>query len=131
MTASLYKDPQTQAPLNISTAPDITVFAVQNSLADILCPNLNITDAAAYCASQLSSYIVPGQVLYSTDLTNGSVTAGTALPVNSPAGANASVGAGAPLVVTTDSNGDIFVNMSRILQRDIITSNGVVHVVEG
>ena len=79
---------------------------------------------------------MPGQVLYSTNLTNGSVTAGTALPPSALpaallAGGNASVGAGPPLVVTTDSNGDIFVNMSRILQRDIITSNGVVHVVEG
>ena len=75
---------------------------------------------------------MPGQVLYSTNLTNGSVIAGTALPPSAlPAGGNASVGAGPPLVVTTDSNGDIFVNMSRILQRDIITSNGVVHVVEG
>ena len=70
---------------------------------------------------------MPGQVLYSTNLTNGFVTAGTALPV----GGNASVGTGQPLVVTTDSNGDIFVNNSRILQRDIISSNGVVHVVEG
>lgn len=69
---------------------------------------------------------MPGQVLYSTNLTNGFVTAGTALP----AGGIASVGAGAPLVVTTDSNGDIFVNNSRIIQMDIISSNGVVQVLE-
>ena len=69
---------------------------------------------------------MPGQVLYSTNLTNGFVTTGTALS----AGGNASVGAGAPLVVATDSNGDIFVNNSRIIQRDIITSNGVVQVLE-
>ena len=65
-------------------------------------------------------------MLYSTNLTNRFVTAGTALP----AGENASVGPGAPLVVATDSNGDIFINESRVLQRDIITSNGVVHVLE-
>ena len=69
---------------------------------------------------------MPGQVLYSTNLTNGFVTAGTALST----GGNASVGAGAPLVVATDLNGDIFVNNSRIIQRDIITSNGVVQVLE-
>ena len=69
---------------------------------------------------------MPGQVLYSTNLTDGFVTAGTALP----AGGSASVGPGVPLVVTTDSTGDIFVNESRILQKDILTSNGVVHVVE-
>lgn len=133
MTAQLYTYPQTQAPLNISTAPDITVFAVQNTIADRLCPptvkgsDYNYTVTSCYDAAQLSNYIVPGQVLYSTNLTNGFVTAGTALPV----GGNASVGTGQPLVVTTDSNGDIFVNNSRILQRDIISSNGVVHVVEG
>ena len=132
ITAQLYKYPETQAPLNISIAPDITVFAVQNSIADTLCPNTtigsNYTYAGTYCsdAAQLSNYIVPGQVLYSTNLTNGFVTAGTALP----AGGIASVGAGAPLVVTTDSNGDIFVNKSRIIQMDIISSNGVVQVLE-
>ncbi|KAK0512155.1 hypothetical protein JMJ35_005283 [Cladonia borealis] len=132
ITAQLYQYPQTQAPLNISTAPDITVFAVQNSVADTLCPNTTIGSnynyTGTYCsdAAQLSNYIVPGQVLYSTNLTNGVVTAGTALPARG----NASVGAGAPLVVTTDSNGDIFVNNSRIIQRDIITSNGVVQVLE-
>ena len=132
MTAQLYKYPQTQAPLNISTAPDITVFAVQNTIADTLCSptriGSNSTYIGTYCSdvAQINSYIVPGQVLYSTNLTNGFVIAGTALP----AGGDASVGAGAPLVVTTDSNGAIFVNESRVLQRDIISSNGVVHVVE-
>ncbi len=131
MTAQLYKYPQTQAPLNISTAPDITVFAVQNSIADTLLPpsmiGSNYSCTGTYCSdAQLSNYIVPGQVLYSTNLTNGFVTAGTALP----AGGTASVGSGAPLVVTTDSKGDVFVNESRILHKDILTSNGVVHVVE-
>ena len=88
--------------------------------------NKSYTDAYCSDVAQLSSYIVPGQVLYSTNLTNGFVTAGTALP----AGGNSTVGAGAPLVVMTGSIGDIFVNNSRILQRDIISSNGVVHVVE-
>ena len=132
ITAQLYQYPQTQAPLNISTAPDITVFAVQNSVVGTICSNTtigsNYSYTGTYCSDtgQLSDYIVPGQVLYSTNLTNGFITAGTALPT----GGNASVGAGAPLVVTTDLNGHIFVNESKVLQSDIITSNGVVHVLE-
>ena len=132
ITAQLYQYPKTQAPLNISTAPDITVFAVQNSVADTICSNTtngsnySCTGTNGSDTAQLSNYIVPGQVLYSTNLTNGFVTAGTALPAEG----SASLRAGAPLVVTTDSNGDIFVNNSRIIQMDIITSNGVVQVLE-
>ena len=69
---------------------------------------------------------MPGQVLYSTNLTDGFVTAQTALP----AGEIVGLGDGAPLVVTTNSQGDILVNNSRILRSDILSSNGVVHIVE-
>ena len=46
------------------------------------------------------------------------------------AGASSNVGFGAPLVVVRDQSGGISVNGSRILQADILTSNGVVHVIE-
>ena len=69
---------------------------------------------------------MPGQVLYSTNLTDGFVTAQTALP----AGEAVASGGGTPLVVRRNSQGDILINNSRILQSDILTSNGVVHVVE-
>ena len=128
LTAQSYKYPKTQAPLDINTAPDITVFAIQNSVADTLFPpsvngsNYNCTES--YCIdARLSNYIVPGQVLYSTNLTDGFVTAQTALSAGEEAGS-------APLLVTTNSQGDILVNNSRILQSDILSSNGVVHVVE-
>ena len=131
LTAQSYKYPETQAPLDITTAPDITVFAIQNSVAETLfSPSVkgsNYNCTKNYCLdARLSNYIVPGQVLYSTNLTDGFVTAQTALPVGQEVGA----GAGTPLVVTTDSQGDILVNNSRILQSDILTSNGVLHVVE-
>ena len=131
LTAQSYKYPETQAPLDITTAPDITVFAIQNSVAETLfSPSVkgsNYNCTKNYCLdARLSNYIVPGQVLYSTNLTDGFVTAQTALPVGQEVGA----GAGTPLVVTTDSQGDILINNSRILQSDILTSNGVLHVVE-
>lgn len=69
---------------------------------------------------------MPGQVLYSTNLTDGFVTAQTALPAGKEVGS----GGGASLVVRKNSQGDILVNSSRILQSDILSSNGVVHVVE-
>lgn len=132
LTAQSYKYPETQAPLDITTAPDITVFAIQNSVADTLFPSPSVKGSnynctKSYCRdARLSNYIVPGQVLYSTNLTNGFVTAQTALPAGEEVGA----GGGAPLVVTRNSEGDILVNNSRVLQSDILTSNGVVHVVE-
>ena len=132
LTAQSYKYPETQAPLNITSAPDITVFAIQNSVADTLFSSPSVKGytyncTESYCRdARLSNYIVPGQVLYSTNLTNGFVTAQTALPAGEEVGA----GEGAPLVVTRNTEGDILVNNSRILQSDILTSNGVVHVVE-
>lgn len=131
LTAQSYKYPEIQAPLDITTAPDITVFAIQNSVVDTLFPTsvkgFNYNCMESCCPDgRLNSYIVPGQVLYSTNLTDGFLTARMALLVGEEVGE----GGGAPLVVTTNSQGDVLVNDSWGLQSDILSSNGVVHVVE-
>ena len=74
----------------------------------------------------LNNYVVPGQVLYSTNLTDGLVTGGTAIST----GGSSNVGFGAPPIVERDQRGGILVNGSRILQADILTSNGVVYIIE-
>ena len=91
---------------NIQNASDITVFAPQNSA-------LNNTLIASSQAA--GKFVVSGRVLYSTALTAGTsfLTAGET-----------------KLLVTTNTNGAVFVNGSRIIESDILTANGVVHVIE-
>lgn len=95
-----------QASSSIQNASDITVFAPQNSI-------LNTTSIASSQAA--GNFVVSGSVLYSTALTAGKsfLTAGKT-----------------KLFVTTNANGAIFVNGSRIIESDILTANGVVHVIE-
>ena len=91
---------------NIENASDVTVFALQNSA-------LNSTPIASPQAA--ANYVVSGKVLYSTALTAGTsfLTAGKT-----------------KLFVTTSANGAVFVNGSRIIESDILTANGVVHILE-
>ena len=91
---------------NIQNASDVTVFAPQNSA-------LNSTSIASPRAA--ANYVVSGPVLYSTALEAGSSILTTGKT---------------KLSVTTDTSGAIFVNGSRIIGSDIITANGVVHVIE-
>lgn len=91
---------------NIEVASDVTVFALQNSA-------LNSTPIAS--AQTAANFVVSGKVLYSTALTAGTsfLTAGKT-----------------KLFVTTNANGAVFVNGSRIIESDILTANGVVHILE-
>ena len=91
---------------NIQTATDVTVFAPQN---------LALTNTSIASPHAAANFVVSGSVLYSTDLTAGTsfLTAGKT-----------------KLVVTANASGAIFVNGSRIIESDIITANGVVHVIE-
>ena len=73
----------------------------------------------------LAQYLVVGEVLYSSNLTD--LEAGRSR-------GNGTVGAmaGAPaLNVTSDAQGNVFVNGSMIVESDILVRNGVVHVLEG
>ena len=91
---------------NLTGASDITIFAPQNSALD---------DEPIASPQVAANYAVAGPVLYSTALTVGkSVT---------------TIGK-TKLVVTTDSNGAVLVNGLRIIVSDIITANGVVHIIE-
>ena len=86
----------------IQNSSNVTVFAPQNS--------------ARQSATQAGpDYVVSGPVLYSTAL-----TARKTVLTNGKTN----------LVVTTNANGSVFVNGSRIIEPDIITANGVVHLIE-
>ena len=91
---------------NIQIASDVTVFAPQNSA---------LNNASIALPQAAGNFVVSERVLYSTALTAGTtvLTAGRM-----------------KLLVTTDASGAIFVNGSRIIEPDILTANGVVHVIE-
>ena len=96
----------TQAHRNLTSASDITIFAPQNSALD---------EEPIASPQAAANYAVSGSVLYSTALTAGKSVTTTGKT---------------KLVVTTGANGAILVNGSRILEKDIITANGVVHIIE-
>lgn len=91
---------------NIQNASDVTVFAPQNSAL-----NSTLTTSS----QTAGNFVVSGPVLYSTALT---------------AGTSFLTAAKTKLFVTTNASGAIFVNGSRIIESDILTANGVVHVIE-
>lgn len=62
----------------------------------------------------LSYHVVPGEVIYSTDITNG---------------------AKAPTVLRSDltfrvEGGAVFVNDARVVKANVLTKSGVVHVID-
>ena len=91
---------------NVTGASDVTIFAPQNSALD---------DEPIASPQVAANYAVSGPVLYSTALT---------------AGKSVTTAGKTKLVVTTNANGAIFINGSRIIESDIITANGVVHIIE-
>ncbi|CAF9941591.1 MAG: hypothetical protein ALECFALPRED_009237 [Alectoria fallacina] len=91
---------------NIQNASDVTVFAPQNSA---------LKNASIASPQVAGNFVVSGSVLYSTAL-----TAGTSFLTAEKR----------KLFVTTNASGAIFVNGSRIVESDILTANGVVHVIE-
>ena len=97
---------ETETGYNLNSFPNVTVFAVQNSALN------RISIASPQVAA---NYVFHGPVLYSTALTTGTsfLTVGHS-----------------KLFVTTNASGAIFVNGSRIIESDVLTANGVVHVIE-
>ena len=91
---------------NITGASDVTIFAPQNSALD---------DEPITSPQVAANYAVAGPVLYSTALTTGKSITTTGKT---------------KLVVTTNANGSVFVNGSRIIESDILTANGVIHIME-
>ena len=101
-----FRPNQTETGFNLNTSPNVTVFAVQNSA-------LNKTSITS--SQVAANYVYQGEVLYSTALIAGTSFVTTA---------------NSKLFVTTDASGSIFVNGSRIVEPDILTANGVAHVIE-
>lgn len=97
---------------NVSTTPDLTIFAPLNSaftnISSALA-NLTVEEAAAI----LQYHVINGTVAYSSTLTNGSAPAL----------------AGGNLTITVE-DGEVFVNAARVVVADVLLANGVLHVID-
>ncbi|KAK4222502.1 FAS1 domain-containing protein [Podospora fimiseda] len=98
----------------LDTTPDLTIFAPTND-AFAAIGNLVSGLTIEQLTSILGYHVVPGAVVYSTDVTNG-------LTAKSLQG--------------TDLNfrvvdGEVWVNSAKVIAADVLVANGVVHVIDG
>ncbi|KAI4243544.1 MAG: hypothetical protein LQ352_007000, partial [Teloschistes flavicans] len=98
----------------VDSLTDITVFAPNNSGFQAIgsaLPNLTIPQLQ----SILQYHVINNTIAYSSTLRNNS-----RLPALQ----------GGDLLITTEPNGDLFVNSAKILLPDVLVANGVVHVID-
>lgn len=98
---------------NLTAARDLTIFAPDNAAFNAI-GNLTASLNATTLASVLNYHVVSGDVLYSSRLSNTSL-----------------VTAGGQNITIRIVNGTVYVNQARVLRPDLLTSNGVVHVIDG
>jgi hypothetical protein len=98
---------------NITTTPSTTHFLVDD--ADVSSRAAEIVSSPEEVVRFIEYNHVPGQALYSPMLTNGSTFR---------------TGAGVDVTITTGVDGTIWVNDAKVIRRDLLVSNGVVHVVD-
>ncbi|KAK3363630.1 FAS1 domain-containing protein [Lasiosphaeria hispida] len=95
---------------------DVTIFAPSNDAFEAIGSAVGTLDTQAL-ANILAYHVVSGQVRFSTDL----LTAANPLLVLTAQGGN---------ITVRRENGQLFVNSARVLIADILTTNGVVHIID-
>jgi len=101
-------------------AANVTVFAPRNSAFQLLAGTLTNLSTEAL-ARVLRYHIVPGQVLLSPQLTNGTnLTTACADAAGKPV-----------LARVLRAGNNAYVDRSQIIQPDILIANGVIHMVDG
>lgn len=98
---------------NLTQARDLTIFAPDNNAFNAI-GNLTSSLNATALAGILNYHVISGDVLYSSRLMNGSV-----------------ITAGGQNVTIRMINGTVYVNQARVIRPDLLTSNGVLHVIDG
>lgn len=97
----------------VSEIPQLTIFAPNNAAFAAIASvasSLSVDELSAI----LSYHVVPGAVVYSTDITNG-LKAPTVL--------------GNDLTLRIEGNA-VFVNDARVIKANVLTKQGVVHVID-
>ncbi|KAM0722149.1 hypothetical protein Q7P37_001590 [Cladosporium fusiforme] len=96
----------------LDTTSDLTIFAPNNaafqSISSVLA-NISTEEAAAV----LQYHVLNGTVAYSSTLANGSVPT-----------------LGGDNITITILDGEVFVNRARVINADILLSNGVLHILD-
>ncbi|RDW92340.1 hypothetical protein BP5796_01734 [Coleophoma crateriformis] len=97
----------------ISSASNVTLFAPQNYGFQALGPAIaNMT--VEELTSVMDYHYVAGEVLYSTDLTNGT-------KILASQGEN---------ITITHAGNNVYINSAQLLTSDILLANGVMHVID-
>lgn len=99
---------------------NVTIFAPRNSAFQLLAGTFSGLSKEAL-ARILKYHLVPGQLLLSPQLTNGSNLSTAALDA-----------AGHPILAhVLRSGNNMFIDSSQVIQPNILVANGVVHMVDG
>ncbi|OZJ06033.1 hypothetical protein BZG36_01123 [Bifiguratus adelaidae] len=117
----------------LDTATGITIFAPSNqaiSAANSTLSSLN----QSQLSNVLQYHVIPNKVLYTTAFNTSTSTNYTTLGGGNVTVASAGITVmatdGTPLVVRAAANGTVIVNNSTVIIPDILTSNGVMHVID-
>ncbi|KAL2132483.1 hypothetical protein VTI74DRAFT_3757 [Chaetomium olivicolor] len=113
-TAAVGAFRQVNVETNLNLATDVTIFVPTNDAFNAIASALSSL-TVEQLTKVLNYHVVQGQVLYSQLLAGG----GSVLTAE-----------GRSLNIRAESGG-LFVNSARVLQSDILISNGVVHIVDG
>ncbi|KAH7403811.1 FAS1 domain-containing protein [Cadophora sp. MPI-SDFR-AT-0126] len=98
----------------LTNLPDTTYFAPNTEKALAQFSTINVTSADQLSAL-LKYHVVSGKILYSTDWADGM---------------NLTTLQGTNLTISVGSDGSKFVNGARILERDFLVANGVLHTID-
>ncbi|KAM0669198.1 hypothetical protein ACQRIU_002760 [Beauveria bassiana] len=108
---------------------NVTVFAPRDAAMDLVGGSLEAAlqgrGGKAALARVMGYHVVPGRILSSTDLVNGTVLTTLSGGSNATSGG----GGGNPRLVVRQAGNDKFVNSAKIVQPDILLANGIMHLV--
>ncbi|KAM3504520.1 hypothetical protein MY11210_008317 [Beauveria gryllotalpidicola] len=111
---------------------NVTVFAPRDAAMDLVGGSLEAAlqgrGGKAALARVMGYHVVPGRILSSTDLVNGSVLTTMSGGSNATSGGGGD-GGGNPALVVRQAGNDKFVNSAKIVQPDILLANGIMHLV--
>ncbi|PMB67290.1 Fasciclin-like arabinogalactan protein [Beauveria bassiana] len=108
---------------------NVTVFAPRDAAMDLVGGSLEAAlqgrGGKAALARVMGYHVVPGRILSSTDLVNGTVLTTLSGGSNATSGS----GSGNARLVVRQAGNDKFVNSAKIVQPDILLANGIMHLV--
>ncbi|ATY62687.1 beta-Ig-H3 Fasciclin [Cordyceps militaris] len=115
----------------VDERPNVTVFAPRDAAMALVGGSLQKMAAAggdggvAALARVMGYHVVPGRILSSADLTNGSVLLTTA----SPSGGETANSSSSPGLTVRQAGNSKYVNAAQIVQPDILIANGIMHLI--